>query len=385
MTVFGHALRPLWRLGEGTFLNHGSFGACPLEVIQAQDALRAEMEAQPDMFFREKIMPRDHKTPLRMTADALAAFVGADEIAFVENATTGIQAVLNHFPLARGDAVLVTNHTYAAVGLMAQAWCAARGAILRTVSIPFGADDAEIISAFETAAGPDVKLAIVDHLTSPTALQMPLERIIATLKARGIRVLVDGAHAVGQLPLNLAALGADWYVSNAHKWLYAPRGTALLYAAPDVRAMTQPHIVSHFDGLGYPRAFDYLGTRDSTGWLAIPAAITFIRKLGPEALWAHERRVIATATASLAEMGIGPVARTSAPAMRAFVVPQRRAAEADDAAQLMRTLWSQARVQVAAMVLEGKLLLRISAQAYVDAADIAALVGALTTHGWPGR
>lgn len=385
MTTFGRALRPLWRLGEGTFLNHGSFGACPLEVVQAQDALRTEMEAQPDVFFREKIMPRDHKTPLRAAADALAAFVGADEIAFVENATTGIQAVLDHFPLTRGDAVLVTNHTYAAVGLAAQACCTARGATLRTVAIPFGANDAEIVSAYEAAAGSDVKLAIVDHLTSPTALQMPLERIIATLKARGIRVLVDGAHAVGQLPLNLTTLAADWYVSNAHKWLYAPRGTALFYASPNVRAMTRPHIVSHFDAMGYPRAFDYLGTRDSTGWLAIPAAMAFIRKLGIEALWAHERQMIATVTASLAEMGIVPVARTSAPAMRAFMVPQRRPAEADDAAQLMRTLWSQARVQVGVMALEGRLLLRISAQAYVDATDIATLREALTTHGWPGR
>lgn len=108
---------------------------------------------------------------------------------------------------------------------------------------------------------------------------MPLARIIALLKAEGVRVLVDGAHAVGQVPLNLTQSGADWYVSNAHKWLYAPRATAFLYAAPDVRGMTKPHVVSHFIDLSFPQSFDYLGTRDYTAWLAMPAVLAFLPSL----------------------------------------------------------------------------------------------------------
>ena len=269
--------------------------------------------------------------------------------------------------------------------LMAGAWCEARGAELRTVKIPLGANDDEIVAAFTAACRPEVKLAIVDLITLPTALLMPLARIIAALKARGARVAVDGAHAVGQIPLNLAQLGADWYVSNAHKWLYAPRGTAFLYAGPDVRGMTKPHIVSHFIGLGYPRAFDYIGTRDYTGWMAVPAALAFIGKLGPEALWAHERGVIAHTTTALAKVGIAPVGGVRAPAMCAFVLPQQRPAVADDAAQVMHSLWREARVQIAASVLDEKLLLRVSAQAYVDAADITQLCDGLARLGWPGR
>ncbi len=385
MTAFGHALRALWSLGDGIFLNHGSFGACPLEVVHAQDALRAEMEAQPDVFFRDKIMPRENGSQLRTAAEALAEFVGADTLAFAENATSGVQAILNNFPLTQGDAILLTNHTYNALRLMAEACCAASGAQVRTVNIPLDASDDTIVAAFKAALAPEVKLAIVDHITSPTALMMPLERIIALLKAQGVRVLVDGAHAVGQVPLNLAQLGADWYVSNAHKWLYAPRATAFLYAAPGTRAMTKPHVVSHFIGLGFPRSFDYLGTRDYTPWLAMPAVLAFFAKLGPEALWRHERAVIAEATAHLAQIGVLPVNPHSAPAMRAFLLPQGRTAQAEDAAQLMRDLWRAARIQVAAMVLGEKLLLRVSAQAYVDADDLAALANALAQHGWPGR
>lgn len=384
-TTFGRNLRSLWRLGDGVFLNHGSFGACPSDVIGVQDALRAEMEAQPDAFFRENIMPRTHVTPLRAAAVALAGFVGADDIAFVENATSGIQAVLNGFALAPGDTVLVTNHTYAAIRLMAQARCAASGARLDTVAIPLGASDDETVATFAKAIGPTVKLAIVDHITSPTATLMPLERIIALLRANNVRVLVDGAHAVGQIPLNLQALGADWYVSNAHKWLYAPRATAFLHAAPVVRGTTKPHVVSHFIGLGYPQAFDYIGTRDYTAWLAIPAAISFLNRLGAAALWTHQRAVMAAATATLAALGILPVTTNPAPAMCSFILPQRRPAQPGDETQLMQTLWHDERIQVAAMVLEDRLLLRLSAQAYVGTQDIAQLAEALSRVGWPGR
>jgi isopenicillin-N epimerase len=215
---------------------------------------------------------------------------------------------------------------------------------------------------------------------------LPIAEIIADLHARGVRVLVDGAHAIGHIPLDLTALGADWYVTNLHKWLYAPKGSALLQASDAARAITRPAITSHFVDMGFPKAFDYLGTRDYSAWLAIPAAIHFFDELGREALWRHNARLVALVSEQLTALGATPAGPPEmCAAMRAFVLPQRRDALAEDALGLKRALWEEARIQVNAAVLGGALLIRISAQAYVDEADLTALSDHLDRRGWPGR
>jgi isopenicillin-N epimerase len=209
---------------------------------------------------------------------------------------------------------------------------------------------------------------------------------VPELRARGIRVLVDGAHALGQKPLDLRALGADWYVANAHKWLYAPKGSALLYASRDAARLTRPLVTSHFVDKGFPRAFDYIGTRDYTAWLALPAALGFFRELGIERVWEHESRLVRAGSDLLAGVGaraVGPLEMSAA--MRAFILPQRRAAEPDDAFALRADLWDSERIQIRAGVLSGSLLLRVSAQAYVGEEDFARLADALARSGWPGR
>jgi isopenicillin-N epimerase len=215
---------------------------------------------------------------------------------------------------------------------------------------------------------------------------LPVERLIPELRRRGIPVLLDGAHAIGQLPLRLDALGADWYVSNMHKWAYAPRGSAMLYASPAAAPLTRPVLTSHYIGMGFPHSFDYVGTRDYTTWLAVPRALQFLRELDTTRLWAHEAHLVDTATTALLAAGAQVVAPAAlSAAMRAFLLPQRRPAIDADAAQVIRTLWEKERIQIRCARISGKLLLRVCAQAYVAAEEMQALGAALAKHGWPDR
>jgi len=385
----GRALRPLFELGpEGTFLNHGSFGACPKGVLAEQARIRARMEAQPDVFFRQSVMPDQGVTALRTAASRLAAFVGTREehVAFVENATLGVQAALDSVDLAAGDRVLVTDHTYNAVRLLVEARCAQAGATPLVVKLPLSADPDGIVAAFERALAPGVRLAIVDHITSPTALVLPLDRIIPVLRRSGALVLVDGAHAVGQVVLDLETLQADWYVSNAHKWLFAPRASAFLYASPRVAATTRPPVISHFVEMGFPRSFDWVGTRDYSAWLSVPAAIGFHEGFDAAAVRDHHGRVLEAATGALAAVGVKPVGPMAlCAAMRSFVLPQRRPATREDALALARALWDEERIQAMAVAHGERLLLRVSSQVYVGEDDVRSLPPALDRCGWPGR
>ena len=387
--AFGRPLRARFALDPGAiFLNHGSFGACPREVTAAQDLLRGEMEAQPDAFFRERIMPGGEGTPLRAAIGELANFVGtaAARLALVENATVGVQAVLRSLAFAPGDEILVTDHTYNAVRLIVEARCRETGAVPRVVTLPWPASADDLVERFAAVATPRLRLAVLDHITSPTALALPLARIAAALRRHGARVLVDGAHAVGHLPLDLDRLGVDWYVSNAHKWLYAPRGTAFLYASPEAAGQTQPPVTSHYVGLGFPLSFDYVGTRDYTAWLALPAAIRFHAALDRAAAARYRAGLVAFATRCLEPLGARPVAGDDlACAMRSFLLPQARAATAADAEALVKALWTRHRIQSMAVCFAGRLLLRVSAQVYVGEEDIDALAAALAQDGWPAR
>jgi isopenicillin-N epimerase len=385
---FGRGLRPAWALDPGgTFLNHGSFGACPRAVLAEQARWRALMESQPDRFFRDEVSP-ERPAALRAAAGRLAAFVGTtgEALAFVENATSGVQAALRSMPLAPGDRVLTCDHTYNAVRLMVEARCAETGALPVVVRLPFPADEEGIVAAFEAALDGDVALAILDHITSPSAIVMPLGRLLPRIRATGARVIVDGAHAVGQLALDVEVVGADWYASNAHKWLFAPRGCAFLHARGDAAALTRPLVVSHHVAMGFPRSFDWVGTRDVTPWLSVPAAIDFFEQLQPAELRAHNARLVDYATERLEPLGARPVAaRMLCASMRSFELPTTRRATREDAQGLMRSLWERHRIQSMAVELGGRLLVRVSGQAYVEEEDVLALAAALREDGWPAR
>jgi isopenicillin-N epimerase len=273
--------RSPWRLAaDVSFLNHGSFGACPEPVLEAQRAWRDRMERQPVQF-----LARELEGELDAAREEVALFLNADPdgLAFVANATTGVSTVLASLRFEPGDELLACDHEYNAT-LNALAAAAARhGATVRLAHVPFPVADAgEVVQAYLDAVTPRTRLALVSHVTSPTALVFPVVAIVRELERRGIPTLVDGAHAPGMVPCDLRALNAAYWTGNGHKWLCGPKGSGLLYARADVRASLRPLTVSHGanaardDRSRFRLEFDWTGTGDPTPWLTLPAAIRFV-------------------------------------------------------------------------------------------------------------
>jgi isopenicillin-N epimerase len=237
------------------------------------------MECEPVDFLAATLPGR-----LDAAREALSVFLGAEsaDLVFVPNATAGVNAVLRSLVFEPGDELLLTNHTYAACRKTVDFVAARSGARVVAANLPFPCcHEEEIIAAVLGCASSRTRLALLDHVTSPTALILPVARLVGELQARGIDVLVDGAHAPGMVPLGLSALGAAYYTGNAHKWLCAPKGAAFLHVRRDRQAQLHPTVISHGYTAGFHAEFDWTGTCDPTPWLCIPESLRFMGGLLP--------------------------------------------------------------------------------------------------------
>ena len=372
------------------YLNHGTVGVTPLAVMRRRAALLDEIERHPSRFMIRELMNLGISSPpdaprLRVAAGQVAGFLGArgDDLVFVDNASSGVNAVLRSLALRPGDEILIHDQAYGGVSLAAAHIARERGASLVTCALPFPATETwAFVDAVARAVTPRTRVALLDHVCSETALILPLAAMAAACRARGVPVLVDAAHAPGAIDVDIAGLGVDWYVANLHKWAFAPRSCGVLWAAPDRREHLHPGVISWGIGHGdWLQEFDWTGTRDPSPWLAAPAGIDFMRDvLGLEAMRAYNHQLAWDGARMLAARWKRPwtTPETMVGCMASVPLPERFGpADAATASRLRDALFFDHRIEIPVMARGGALWLRLSAQVYNEAADVERLADAI--------
>ncbi|GAA3805144.1 aminotransferase class V-fold PLP-dependent enzyme [Sphaerisporangium flaviroseum] len=346
-------------------LNHGSFGAVPNQVGERQEELRREVERNPDVFFAT-VLDRIAKA-----RNEVAAFLGGEPegMAFVANVTEGVAIALNSVPLAPGDQILITDHTYGAVEIAARRSAERAGAEVVRVTLPGQADGEwsgeEVAEVFLGAVTPRTKVAVFDHITSPTARLLPVGRLVDGFRALGVVTIVDGAHAPGMLDLDLSELGADFWTGNLHKWAFAPRPSGVLAVAPAWRERVEPLIVSFYQGDGFPRSVEFQGTGDYTAWLAAPYGLRLFGELGAHAVRGHNNGLVARGQEILAEIaGLAPWRADPELSMRVLRLPHGVAETTPRAEALSAEIFRKLGCRAGIRAWPGAGLVRLSAQLY---------------------
>jgi len=366
MTASSSAVREFFQLDPDVcYLNHGSYGATPKPVFADYQHWQSELERQPVEFLSRRL-----DGLLAEARELLGSFVGArpEELAFVQNATTGINVVARSLQLAPGDEVLATDLEYGACDLTWEHWCRRNGA--HYVRQPL--DLADPVGSLFAAACERTRAVCVSHVTSATALVLPVAEICAEAHRRGMLAIIDGAHAPAQVPLDLSVLGADLYAGNCHKWLCAPKGSGFLWARQNHHQWLESPIVSWgWEGGGdFVSRIEKQGTRDPAAYLATPAAIAFVAE--------HDERerchdLALEARSELADvLGVEPVAPNAAYVgrMASVTLPAGVDGEA-----LQRRLYDEYRIEVP--VASGRL--RVSFAMYNDRRDLDRLIAALNS------
>ena len=375
-------LASLFLLQPGVaFLNHGSFGATPRSVFADYQAWQERLERQPVQFLVNELP--------QQLAEARAALghlvhAQADDLVFIPNATFGVNVVARSLALGPGDEVLATDHEYGACQNTWEFLSRKRGFryVRQPIPVPLGSRD-EIVAHYWQGVTPRTRVIFISHITSPTAVRFPVEEICRRAREAGILTLIDGAHSVGQIPLDLIALDADFYVSNAHKWLCSPKGSAFLYARRSVQPLVEPLVVGwgwgenrtiHF-GSDYLDYLQWLGTNDLSAYLAVPAAIRFQEE--------HDWTAVRTRCQALLSETIDDLCRlteleTIYPDAGWFqqmaVAPLPRI---KDLAALKTRLYEEYRVEVPLLEWNDRHFVRVSVQGYNSRSDIDRLLAAL--------
>ncbi len=376
-------VRAQWSLDPShAHLNHGSFGAVPIPVQQAQEELRREVESNP-----MKKLLRTLKDDLNRAREIVSRFLRADldGFTFVPNATTGVNTVLNSLGLRRDDEVLITDQAYGAVRFAAERICRAKRAklVVSQIPLPQGELD-ELARAVMAGATHRTRLAIVEHIASPTGLVFPVSKLVRALQEKGIAVLVDAAHAPGMVEVNINSLEPDFWTGNFHKWCCAPRGSAGLWVKDDYRKTIAPIVTSWYLSEGYPSSFRWLGTDDYTPYLAVPAALDFFKGLGWERVRAHNhalarfgRDVVGTALGT--EPAVDPRIDEVFEAMSLVRLPSNVANTEEEARNLHARISEELAIETAPVAWNGKGYVRLSAQVYNAPAEYQRLA-----EGLPG-
>ncbi|MFK0216870.1 aminotransferase class V-fold PLP-dependent enzyme [Streptomyces vinaceus] len=365
--------RALFRLDPAvSHLNHGSFGAVPVPVQEAQAALREEAHADPDAFF---VAAPDRIAAARAR---VASHLGADPdgIAFIANATEGANLALDAVPFADGDEILVTDHGYGTVVA-----AAARRAPVTTVALdPDLPDEDAVRERVLAGLTPRTRAVVIDHISSPTARLIVSPRLLAELGARGITTLVDGAHAPGMIADPLAG-GADFWFGNLHKWGYAPSGSAVLAVAPAHRGRVRALVPSWEDAHGFPRSVENRATADYTGWLAAPEGLDLLDRLDAEKVRAHNAALAAHGAALLAELpGLTPLPHTEGLAMRALRLPPGTAETQPQASALRERIAAELGIRVLIWGWPGGGGIRVCGQIYNRPEEYERLAAALPAY-----
>jgi len=369
---------------ELTFLNHGSFGACPRAVLDEQQRWQREMERNPVEF-----LGRRSARLLAASRARLAASLGAapEHLVYVANATTGVNIVARSLALQPGDEVLATDHEYGACDATWQQVCAQRGASYRRVEIPLPFEPGRFVERLLAAVTPRTKLLFASHVTSTTALIFPVAALCARARAQGVATLIDGAHAPGQIELDLDAIDADFYTGNCHKWLCAPKGAGFLHARPEQHQALDAPVVSwgYVAGDGGHTGFDaytgrtllerrlqWQGTRDIAAWLTVPAAIDFqARHDWPSVRQQCHALALDALRRLAARHGLEPIGGDEDFAqMVAIPVPHA------DAEALRARLFDESRIEIPVTRHGGRSFVRLSVQGYNSPDDIERLLAA---------
>lgn len=384
MTIESFAWREfhaLWSLRPGTtYLNHGSFGPPPQVVREARLKWQAALDEQPMDFFVRLYEPAWFEARNR-----LAQFVGSDpaHLIFVDNATVGMNIVADSFRLSAGDEVLLTDHEYGAVRRTWARACERSGAVLREVELPTPMfDEAEVVAAVANAITPRTRMFVVSHITSPTAITLPVQSLCRAMRQRGVVVCIDGPHAVAQLPLQLETLGCDFYTASCHKWLSAPFGSGFLWVAPQHSGQIRPGTMSW--GRLLPRhpetwsdEFVWSGTHDPSAWLATPAAIDLLERVGVERFRSQTHALAKYARRQLTELfGTTPLAADDPQWYTSMAhVPLPGGAFEN----LQQQLWEQYGIEVPIVHWKGQWFIRVSCHLYNEPEQIDLLTKALET------
>lgn len=373
-------LAGLFQIREGlTFLNHGSYGACPRPVFETFQEWQRELERQPVEFLGRRV-----KGLLAEARGALGEFLGTDaaNVVFVPNVTAGMNAVARSLRLEPGDEILATDHEYGAVDRTWRYYCARTGAryINQPIALPL-TDAATFVEQFWTGVTPRTRVIALSHITSSTALIFPLDEVCRRARKAGILTIIDGAHAPGQIDLDLDALGADFYLGNCHKWLCAPKGAGFLFARPERQELLDPLIISWGWEAERPGAsrfldhYEWAGTDDPSAYLSVPAAIAFQRQHDWPRVRAACRALVGEARDRLGALtGLPQIAPDSTDwwvQMAAIPLP------GDDPLRLKERLWDECQIEIPVSSRDGQIYTRISIQAYNRRADVDKLVAAL--------